>query len=97
MAAVSRCFGRITGRAQSLRHRRRWLLSPMRLNPLLGATTHASDGGRFKSLRKYSNTVGCSGGSEAKLLMVSYTPVSQAGGGHVVAQDSAVHHLGEES
>ena len=33
-------------------------LPPIRLKPLLGATTHASVAGRFRSFRKYSNTVG---------------------------------------
>lgn len=52
-------------------------LSPMRLNPLLGATTQASLAGRFRSLRKYSKTVGFSGATAAKLLKLSYTPVAR--------------------
>ena len=38
------------------------------LKPLLGATTHASVAGRLRSCRKYSKTVGKSGGTAAKLL-----------------------------
>ena len=49
----------------------------MRLKPLLGATTQVSKAGRFKSPRKYSKTVGCSGETAAKLLKVSYTPVAR--------------------
>ena len=48
----------------------------MRANPLLGATTQASVAGRFRSLRKYSKTVGLLGETAAKLLNVSYAPVT---------------------
>src|SRR5262249_62097587 len=54
----------------------RCALSPMRANPLMGATTQQSVAGRLRSFRKYSNTVGLSGGTGAKLLKVSYTPVT---------------------
>ena len=47
------------------------------VNPLLGATTHASFAGRRFSLRKYSKTVGFSGDTSAKLLNRSYTPVAR--------------------
>ena len=70
VAAVSRCLGRIT-RAPKPGPYDRWLLSPIRLKPLLGATTQASEDGRFRSLRKYSKTVGDCGGTAAKLLKVS--------------------------
>lgn len=39
----------------------RQALEPMRLKPLLGATTRASVAGRPRSRRKYSKTVGLAG------------------------------------
>ena len=69
----------------------------MRLKPLLGATTQASERGRFRSLRKYSNTVGCSRRNRGKVIEGLVNTGDQAGGCHVVAQNSPVDHLGEKS
>ena len=68
----------------------------MRLKPLLGATTQASESGRFRSLRKYSKTVGCWGGTR-KVVEGLVDASGEAGGGDVVAEDAPIHYLGEEA
>ena len=92
----SRCLGSTT-RAPKPWPKERESLSPMRLKPLLGATTQASDGGRLRSLRKYSKTVGMIGRDGGKVVEGLVDAGGQAGGGDIVAQDSLVHDLGEEA
>ena len=94
-AAESRRFGRITPAPRPGPYDLVAALADA-AKPLLGATTQASVAGRFRSLRKYSKTVGLSGETAAKLLNVSYDARDDAGGRDIVPQNAAVHDLGEE-
>ena len=68
----------------------------MRLNPLLGATTQASVAGRFRSLRKYSKTVGFCGRDSGEIVKGFIAARRNTRVRDIVAQNAAIHELREE-
>ena len=69
----------------------------MRLKPLLGATTHASEAGASKVLAEIFEDGGMLGSNCGKIIESFVDAGREAGRGNVVAQDSVVGNVREEA